>query len=120
MSEDGDNIVMETFSVEEIINKLVFHIIGHAGEARGKVFDAFDKIKEKDFESAEKLLEEAQEEIIKAEKYHMILVKKEAKDPGSLPFSLLLVHAEDLMIIAMSELDLMRKFLEFFKNEYKK
>jgi PTS system cellobiose-specific IIA component len=100
----------------------LFTLILHAGEARAKAKEAAEFAKEGKWEDAERLMEEAEEEQLEAHKVSAKIVKMEAGGER-VDFSVLLVHALDLLILAWIEIDHvyetidMRKRLKALEDE---
>lgn len=82
----------------------LFTLILHAGEARTKAKEAAECAKEGEWEDAQRLMEEAEEEQLEAHKVCANIVKMEAGGK-QVDFSVLLVHALDLLILAWIEID---------------
>ena len=65
-------------------------MILHSGNSRGDSSEAIECLKEKQFDKATELLENAKSELLLAQKTHAEMTNDEA-----IPMNLLLVHAED-------------------------
>ncbi len=61
----------QTLELEEI----VFNLVLHAGNARAKAYEALDAAEEGNFEEAEKLLDDADEEFVEGHKYQNMLIQ---------------------------------------------
>lgn len=83
----------------EEVESICFGIITHAGTARSLLLEAINEAKEGNYAEAEKELYEADECFAKAHHVHAGLVQTEAQG-DHVPFSLLLVHAEDQLMSA--------------------
>ncbi|HEY42676.1 MAG TPA: PTS lactose/cellobiose transporter subunit IIA [Anaerolineae bacterium] len=100
----------------------LFMLILHAGEARSKAKEAAEFAKEGDWVNAQRLMEEAEDEQLEAHKVSAKIVKMEAGGE-QVDFSVLLVHALDLLILAWIEIDHvyetidMRKRLKTLEDE---
>lgn len=93
----------------------LFQLILHAGEARSKAKEAAESAREGDWDRAHKLFEEAQAEQLEAHKINADIIRKEAK--GDTPaFSVLLVHALDLLLLAWSEMDYTEQYIDTCKR----
>jgi PTS system cellobiose-specific IIA component len=97
------------------MEQILFNLILHAGEARTKAKEAAEYAKERDWESAQTLMDEANEEQLKAHEVSAQLIKQEAKGE-KVDFSILLAHALDLLILAWSEIDYTDQFIETSKR----
>lgn len=97
--------------MEQEWEQRLFTLILHAGEARTKAKEAGEAAKEGDWEAAEKLLEEANDEQILAHEKSAEIIRQEAKGKD-VEFSVLLVHALDLLILAWVEIDYAEQFID--------
>ncbi|RLF24044.1 MAG: PTS lactose/cellobiose transporter subunit IIA [Thermoprotei archaeon] len=100
----------------EEVAEIAMQIIANAGEARGKVHEALEACIKKDFEKAKKLMEEANEYIINANRITHHLLSKEAKGERVL-ITLLLTHALDILMIAIVERDLANKIMRLIMSQ---
>lgn len=76
---------------------LSFQIISNVGDAKSFLLEALRLAREEKFEEAEKLVNDAEESLEKAHKFHVKMIQGEAQ--GELvEVSLLLMHAEDQMM----------------------
>lgn len=99
----------------EMMQEVAFKIIATIGEAKTKYILALKAIKkERDFESANKLIEEAKELANKAHTYHFELIQQEAKG-NQLPFSLMLMHAEDQLLTTETIKVLVEELIDIYK-----
>jgi len=100
----------------------LFTLILHAGEARAKAKEAAECAKEGEWEDAQRRMEEAEGEQLEAHKVCAKIIKMEAGGE-QVDFSILLVHALDLLILAWIEIDHvyetidMRKRLKALEDE---
>ena len=78
---------------------LSFQMISFTGSARSCFVEAIMAAKEGDFENAEKLMAEGEEQFIEGHRIHAQMIQKEAQD-GATELNLLLIHAEDQMMSA--------------------
>lgn len=84
----------------EQMQKVAFQIIAEVGTAKSMYMEAIRIAKEEaDFDGARQLLVEGQELATSAHTHHFELVQQEAKGE-QLPFSIMLVHAEDQLLTA--------------------
>jgi len=83
-------------SLEEM-QAAAFEIIAYAGEARSDFVEAIREARQENFEHAWKLIQAGQEKYAKIHQVHSSLIQREARGER-LPFSLLLMHAEDQML----------------------
>lgn len=97
------------------IMKISTQIIVYAGNAREKVNDALKAAYMDNLAAAQQKLEEAQEDLNQAHHVHMKLLQSEAKG-DSLEFSILLTHAQDTLMVAMSELHMAKHMLKMYEK----
>ncbi len=91
--------------------RISFEMISNAGQARNLILDAMDFIRDEKYAEAENLIKDAEALILKAHKYHLDMVSKEAKGE-KVPIDLLLVHAMNILLVAESERDMSKKIME--------
>lgn len=94
---------------------LIFEIISHTGEARGYVFEALKAAKSGEFEKAEQLMAKSDEESKIAHNVQTKLIQEEINGEG-IQMNLLLVHAQDQIMTAMSEQYLVAQMIELYKE----
>lgn len=94
---------------EEIMTQLILH----GGNARGAAYEALDEAEDYNFEKAEKLLEEANDEFLKGHKYQTELIQ--SQDDNTVP-SFFMIHAQDHVMTAQAELQLIKRMVEQLKN----
>lgn len=83
----------------EGIELLSFQMISFNGSARSCFIEAIQAAKEGDFDRAQELMAEGEEQFIEGHRVHAQLIQKEAQD-GESEVNLLLIHAEDQMMSA--------------------
>jgi PTS system cellobiose-specific IIA component len=93
----------------------IFTVILHAGNARSSAKEAQEYASEADWEAAQASLDEANDEIVSAHKMNMEIIQQEAKGEP-VEFSVLLVHALDLLVLAWSEIDFAEQFINLNKR----
>jgi PTS system cellobiose-specific IIA component len=93
----------------------LFTIILHAGNARCKAIEAAEQGQAGNYESAESALVEAEAEQAEAHKVHARVIQMEAGGE-QVPFSVLLVHSMDLLLLSWAEIDHTRQMLTLFKR----
>jgi PTS system cellobiose-specific IIA component len=89
----------------------LFTLILHAGNARSKAKEAAEFAAAGDWEQAEIALAEANEDQFKAHQINADIIRMEASDQA-VPFSVLLVHSMDLLLLAWSELDYTEQYIK--------
>jgi PTS system cellobiose-specific IIA component len=85
--------------------QMIFGIILHAGNARTLAYNALKEAEADQFQAAKDLLEKAGDEVVKAHKIQNSIIQSEAAGV-KLEVSLLGVHAQDHLMTAMSEMNL--------------
>ncbi len=85
----------QTLELEEI----VFNLVLHAGNARAKAYEALDAAEEGNFEEAEKLLDDADEEFVEGHKYQNMLIQGKVSEQPNF----LVIHSQDHLMTAMAE-----------------
>ncbi len=82
----------------EQMQSVAFQIIAEVGTAKSMYMEAIRIAKEeKDFEAAKQMIIEGQEMATSAHSHHFDIVQKEAGGE-TLPFSIMLMHAEDQLL----------------------
>ena len=97
----------------------IFELISHAGDAKGYAYEALKAAKENKMEKAEELLSKSQEELDIAHNTQTKLIQAEINGED-LKISLLMVHAEDHLMAAISEKSLIKEMIEIIKLIYNK
>lgn len=97
------------------MEEVVLGIIIHAGNAKSKLYEALSSAKANDFEKAEELLNEADQEVLNAHKIQTNLIQGEAA--GNKPeLSMLLIHSQDHLMTCMSEKNLIKEIIDLRKE----
>ena len=89
------------------MEEIVLKIIIHAGNAKSMLYEALDY--------ADELIENANEEILKAHKVQTELIQKEAGGDKS-DISILLIHSQDHLMTCMSERNLIKEMIMLRKE----
>lgn len=92
----------------------IMNIINHSGEARSFCMEAIGYIKNGESEKAEKSIWEANDKLSEAHKSQTLLIQEEARGEGK-PISLLLVHAQDHLMNAITVRDMANEFIELYQ-----
>lgn len=92
----------------------IMKIILHAGDARSKSLLALKSVKQGDFEKAKYLLEEARQSSVAAHKVQTELIQKEVSGETQ-TMTLLLVHAQDHLMTALSIRDVVLELINYFE-----
>ncbi len=93
----------------------IFEIISHGGDARGYAYEALKAARTGNFKEAEELLSKAQEELDIAHNTQTKLIQAEING-GELKMTLLMVHAQDQLMTAISEKSLIEQMVEMCKE----
>ncbi len=93
----------------------LFTFIMHAGNARSKAKEAAEHAEAGEWEAAEACMTEANEEQLKAHEVNANIIRMEAGGQA-VPFSVLLMHAMDLLLLAWSELDYTQQYITMCKR----
>jgi len=101
------------------IEEISFQIILNGGNARALAMEAINFAKAGDYESAEKKLEEANEAIRNAHQFQTGLIQREAQGER-VEVRILLIHAQDHLMNAMTVLDLAQEIIELYRKKQDK
>ena len=93
------------------IEQIVMDIIIQSGEARGYAHEALTMANEGNFSGADKMMEEANSAIDKDHDVQTSLIQKEASGE-KLEVSVLFVHAQDHLMTAINEKNLITEIIE--------
>ena len=88
----------------------LFTMILHAGNARSKALEAAEQAQNRDMRAAESALAEAESEQVEAHKMQARVIEMEAGGQ-QVPFSVLLIHAMDLLLLSWAEIDHTRQMM---------
>ena len=98
----------ENFDVETVAMTL----IGHAGESKSLAYQALNEAKKGNFEEAQKFMDQAGEEMLKAHSMQTDLIMKD--------IGLIMVHSQDHLMGAILFKDLAKEFIDLYKTIYNK
>lgn len=93
------------------LEQAIYQLVLHGGNARGKAYEALDAAEAFDFESAEKHLEEAEEELLNGHKWQTQLIQSMEKTTPNF----LAIHAQDHLMTALAELNLVKRFVRSYR-----
>lgn len=96
---------------------VAFELIMNAGNAKSKAMMAVEAAREFDFEEAEKLLQEAEEDMSNAHHSQFEMIQQEAAGE-SVEVNVLLVHAQDHLTMAIMAKDNAEEFINLYKMIY--
>ncbi len=94
---------------------IAMEIILHAGDAKLLVDRALEKMAQMDFEGAEKLLEQADEEMLKAHNCQTDIIQDEASG-SEYPNCLLFNHSQDTLMSCMSHFSMAKSLLMILRS----
>lgn len=92
-------------------------VILHSGNARALVSKALEAAYDNDLDEAYKKIKKAQEEISTAHQVQTEVIQSEARGQG-LEFSLLMTHAQDSLMVTMSEINMAKQMLKLYEKLY--
>ena len=106
--------------MDDQLEKAIFSIISNAGEARSMVFQAIQTAKDGFIDEARELMNGSRELTLAAHKQQMELLVMEAQG-NPVGSSVLLIHAEDILMATVTERDLGQFIIDLFEkiNEHK-
>lgn len=93
----------------------IFEIISHGGNARGLAYEALEAAEDFDFTKAEELINQAEAELNLAHKTQTVLIQNELNGNPSTK-SLLMIHAQDHLMTAISEQKLIEHMIRIIKK----
>lgn len=96
----------------------IMQLITCGGDVRGKAIEAIRTARNGDFEKADKLLIESEEALVEAHQYQTNLLFQESSG-NPVPFSILLLHAEDHTMNAMTVKELAAEIIENLRKAVK-
>ena len=100
------------------VEQVIMELIIHAGNARSLAIEAISKAREDSFEEADSLMKQADEEMITAHKAQSQLLCNETNG-SQVPLTLLMVHAQDHVMNAITVKDLANEIIANMKKERK-
>ncbi|RBW67819.1 PTS lactose/cellobiose transporter subunit IIA [Bacillus taeanensis] len=96
------------------LEETIFKIILHGGNGRSSAMEAIAAAKQGDFELAKEKLQEAGKELNEAHHVQTSLIQGEIRGEKS-EVSLLMVHAQDHLMNAMTMKDLAGEFVDLYE-----
>ncbi len=106
---------MENQQIDPQLVQISAQIIVYSGNAREKIDQALKAANADDMAGAQKKLEEAENDLNQAHHVHMKMLQSESKgDPQK--FSILLTHAQDTLMVTMSEMHMARHMLKLYQK----
>ncbi len=101
----------ENFDLETVAMTL----IAHAGESKSLAYQALMAAKSGNFEEADEFMKEAGKEMLKAHEIQTDLIVKEAGGE-KIDVGLIMVHSQDHLMGAILFKDLVKEFIELYKE----
>lgn len=101
---------------EKFMEENVFPIISLAGESKGLAYEALRLAKENKFDEAEEKMKEADSLLLKSHEFQTNLITREA-DGEKIEITMLFVHAQDHLMTAMSEKNLIKEMIDILKHK---
>ncbi|AYE36696.1 PTS lactose/cellobiose transporter subunit IIA [Borrelia turcica IST7] len=110
------------YTIEELIDEVSMPIVAYAGEAKSFLREALAHAKVGDYEKSREIIEESRASIAKAHEAHRDVVKYSTINPDSIKTPFILIHAEDHLMSAISELSIFEELIQVYKviNELRK
>ncbi|MGF9964071.1 PTS lactose/cellobiose transporter subunit IIA [Bacillus rhizoplanae] len=99
----------------DILETTAFHLILHGGNARSSAMEAIQFAKQGKFLEAEEKLQEAESELKEAHRLQTTLIQQEAGGE-KVELSLLLVHAQDHLMNAITIKELASEFVDLYRK----
>lgn len=96
----------------------IFELISHTGEARANIFSSLEEVRIKNIKKSEDLMKIADDQMIEAHNMQTKLIQEDIQS-GGIDVSLLMVHAQDQLMTAMSEQYLVKKMIEMYETIHK-
>lgn len=100
---------------KEEVAMIGFEIVAFAGEARSKLLEALNLAQKKEYDKAEKLIEEAEVSITNAHKAQTNMLVKDAEGED-IELSVIFVHSQDHLMTTILLKDVIRHFIELYKR----
>lgn len=97
------------------LNSVAMMLIVHGGDAKSLSVEAIKAAEQNDIQLAEDKLKQADEALTKAHNSQSKLLSNEASG-NNVPVSLLMVHAQDHLMNAITFHDLAKSFVRLYKN----
>lgn len=96
----------------------IMNLINFSGEARSLSMEAISICKDGDFNRAKEMIEEANKKITEAHRSQTSLIQQEARGENR-PVSLLLIHAQDHLMNAITVKDMANEFIALYEVIFK-
>ncbi|MGL6115046.1 PTS lactose/cellobiose transporter subunit IIA [Cetobacterium sp. SF1] len=106
---------MNTLITTEELEEIIFSIVGFAGEAKSHAYRALSLAEEGDFDGAEEALKDCDKAVLQAHHVQTDMIQKEAGGQ-KVEISMLFVHAQDHLMTALSERELIKRMIKLNKR----
>lgn len=93
----------------------ILKVIIHAGNAKSHIYEALHYAKKNDFKKSDEYMENANEEILEAQKIQTSLINKD-KEGKNVEISMLLIHSQDHLMTCLSERNLVKEIIDLRKE----
>jgi len=110
-----ENIYLNLSREEFIMENIIFKLISYSGEAKSFSMESIAHAKTGNFEEAEKCLQLADKSLEEAHKEQTKLIQSEARNE-KIEITLLMVHAQDHLMNAITVRDLAIEFVDMYKK----
>ncbi|MBD8046086.1 MAG: PTS lactose/cellobiose transporter subunit IIA [Clostridium argentinense] len=97
------------------MENIIFKLISYSGEAKSFSMESISHAKAGNFKEAERCLELADKSLEEAHKEQTKLIQSEARDE-KVEITLLMVHAQDHLMNAITVKDLAVEFMDMYKK----
>lgn len=95
--------------------QIIMQLISQGGSARSESIAAIRKARSQDYQASEELLKKAHDDLLAAHNLQTKLLQKEINGSAERP-SLLMVHAQDHLMNAMTVNDLAKELITILKE----
>ncbi|REJ17598.1 MAG: PTS lactose/cellobiose transporter subunit IIA [Caldibacillus debilis] len=93
----------------------IFQMILHSGNGKSLAMEAISFARMDNFSEAENALKEAEKEINEAHRVQTALIQEEVRGKG-IPVSLLMVHAQDHLMTAITVKELANELIRLYRK----
>lgn len=104
----------DTTMKKEQIQMISFNVIANAGDAYDQYVKAIKAAKQRNFNLAEELMKKGEQSLVQAHKAQTDLLSAEVNGE-ELSFSILLIHAQDHFMHAMTYQQTAKDFIDLYK-----
>lgn len=102
-------------TIEEI-NNIACEIIANAGDSKSYSLEAIEDAESGEFAQARECLEKADESLKRAHEIHTKLLVDEARDPGCISATMMLIHASNHLSVAEISRELSERFVTVYET----